>query len=449
LRSLSGLSNRDLLSRVKDLVARERSATLEILLHLIEVERRRLHVGLGYASMFDYCTRHLGYSSSSAARRIHTARCLRDYADVYRLLEKNEINLSTVSLVSSILTRENYKDIFERIRGKSQKEVEGIVADYRPPVSLRDRARPVWVAVPSSEPNRLEAEPADALFSAAGGGLPTGSSASLFSSASSGAPGPEAMITGSVARGMVSDDRGGASATQRTSRCDSSRCGSGKTPNSAGSAVKLEKKRFVQFVASERFVKKLERAKALLSNGRGNLSYEAVLEAVLDEFLKDHDPEERNKRREERKQKTAAGSGSVSGPASEQRAVDRPTSRVQTEGSPVSAGNGQADDPLFRRWIGGLPAPRVPATDEGRSRRIPAATRDAVFARDEGRCTYVGSNGERCAATHHLQIDHVIPYARGGTNTLGNLRLLCERHNKKEAERILGPNVTGKFRARE
>jgi 5-methylcytosine-specific restriction endonuclease McrA len=85
----------------------------------------------------------------------------------------------------------------------------------------------------------------------------------------------------------------------------------------------------------------------------------------------------------------------------------------------------------------------------GASRRIPAATRDAVFARDKGRCTYVGSNGERCAATHYLQIDHVIPYARGGTNVLGNLRLLCERHNKKEAERTLGPEVTCKFRARE
>ena len=78
LRSLSGLSDGELLSRVKDLVARERAVTLEILVHLIEVERRRLHVGLGYASMFEYATRHLGYSESAAARRIRVARCIRD-----------------------------------------------------------------------------------------------------------------------------------------------------------------------------------------------------------------------------------------------------------------------------------------------------------------------------------------------------------------------------------
>jgi 5-methylcytosine-specific restriction endonuclease McrA len=104
---------------------------------------------------------------------------------------------------------------------------------------------------------------------------------------------------------------------------------------------------------------------------------------------------------------------------------------------------------VFRRWIGGLPATRVLATDEGTTRRIPAATTDAVFARDKGRCTFIGSNGERCASTYHLQIDHVIPFARGGTNAPGNLRLLCERHNKKEAERVLGPNVKVRFRARE
>jgi len=91
------------LSRVKDLVSRERAVTLEILIHLIEVERRRLHVGFGYASMFDYCTRHLRYSSSAASRRIQSARCIRDYPEVYELLEENEVNLVTISLIASIL----------------------------------------------------------------------------------------------------------------------------------------------------------------------------------------------------------------------------------------------------------------------------------------------------------------------------------------------------------
>ena len=443
--SLSVLSDRELLSRVKDLVSRERAVTLEVLVHLIEVERRRLHVGLGYASMFDYCTRHLGYSSSSAARRIHTARCLRDYPEVLPLLEKNEVNLSTVSLVASILTRENYKDILERIRGKSQKEVEGIVADYRPPVSLRDRARPVWVAVPPAPTGNglvrsLSADGAPVRSSPADAGPETpvadrmGAQTAEFDGGTLGAlfaRAPE-RVNDSAASVTGSTEAGGTVPTQRTSGCDSSRCGSEKRPNTAADSVggppqvtsliqaqrqatsqpsddhpspPLVQKRFVQFVASERFMKKFEKAKALLSNGRGDLSYECVLEAALDEFLKDHDPEERKHRREERNKRR------------DERKQMAGASRAQKNETP--------------------------------SRHIPAAVRDAVFTRDEGRCTLVGKDGKRCETTHHLQIDHIVPFARGGTNAIGNLRLLCERHNKREAERVLGANTMRQFRRRE
>jgi 5-methylcytosine-specific restriction endonuclease McrA len=37
-----------------------------------------------------------------------------------------------------------------------------------------------------------------------------------------------------------------------------------------------------------------------------------------------------------------------------------------------------------------------------------------------------------------LQIDHVKPAARGGANTIDNLRLLCAYHNRLEAERLMG-----------
>jgi hypothetical protein len=440
--SLSGLSDNELLSRVKELAARERAVTLEILLHLIEVERRRLHVGLGYASMFDYCTRQLRYSSSAASRRIQAARCIRDYPEVYGLLQRNEVNLVTISLVASILTESNAKDVLAKIRGKTQREVEEIASAYRPPVALRDRARPVWVAEPAPRGPQLNGPRGD---------LPPTSGSEISpnvtaSGAAGGPPQAPSMMQALLQAGT-------------------------QAPESPPSPRRIQK-RLVQFVASERFMKKLERARALLSNGRGAPTYEFVLEAALDEFLKDHDPEERNKRRETRREKAEAGTKSANR-AAEKTSGNRSKSGVgsagcgSAEGPPCSsvtagcgrvdghavsaakAGSGQADDPLFRRWIGGLPAPCVPAVGEGASRRIPAAIKDAVFARDKGRCTYVGSNGERCAATHHLQIDHVIPYARGGTNSLGNLRLLCERHNKKEAERVYGANAMKKFRARE
>jgi hypothetical protein len=208
----------------------------------------------------------------------------------------------------------------------------------------------------------------------------------------------------------------------------------------ASPTPRLEQKFLIQFLASGAFKKKLERAQALLSNKLGKPSYEAVLEAALDEFLKDHDPEKREQRRKERRQGAGAQMNSPSGArtaAVRQRLAKLGGGDVSSRWGGEAA-RGPAD--------GDAVAPRI---DSDTARRIPAAARDAVFARDKGRCTYVGSNGVRCAATHRLQIDHVIPYARGGTNAAQNLRLLCERHNKLEAERVYGKGVMNRFRARQ
>jgi hypothetical protein len=385
--TLSGLSDRELLSRVKDLVSRERAVTLEVLLHLIEVERRRLHLGLGYPSMFEYCMQHLGYSGSAAARRIRAARCVRHYPEVYGLLEKNEVTLITISLVAPILDESNVKDLIAKIRGKSQREVEAIVATYRPPVSMRDRAKPVCVAVPAPSVPQING-PRGEITASAGSSAASGSAA--------GPPQAGSMMQALPQAGTQTTDHHPTSPPPR-----------------------LERRFLVQFLASERFMKKFEKAKALLSNKNGALSYEAVLEAALDEFLKDHDPESRDRRRKARKQKAESNANQVN----------------HGEKRPIRPQSGGSNGP--------------PARCQEPSRHIPASTRDAVFQRDGGRCTYVGSNGVRCAATHHLQIDHVLPCARGGTNSVHNLRLLCERHNKLQAERVYGANVMKRFRASE
>jgi 5-methylcytosine-specific restriction endonuclease McrA len=68
--------------------------------------------------------------------------------------------------------------------------------------------------------------------------------------------------------------------------------------------------------------------------------------------------------------------------------------------------------------------------------------RDQVFQRDGGRCTFVGADGRRCGATGTLQIDHRIPIAIGGKSSPNNLRVLCARHNRLEAQRLLGRVAT-------
>ncbi len=72
-----------------------------------------------------------------------------------------------------------------------------------------------------------------------------------------------------------------------------------------------------------------------------------------------------------------------------------------------------------------------------RRRHVPAQVRRAVWARDDGRCAFVGADG-RCGATGWLELHHVVPFARGGPTTLDNLALRCRAHSLYEAEREAG-----------
>jgi hypothetical protein len=123
---------------------------LTILLHLHEVERRKLHLKLGYASLFDFATRHLRYSESAAGRRIQAARCIAKHPEVKGLLERNEVNLSTIAMVSRILNDTNKDELLAAIRNKSQRQVESLVVATKPATRVRDRIKPVLV--PVSEP---------------------------------------------------------------------------------------------------------------------------------------------------------------------------------------------------------------------------------------------------------------------------------------------------------
>lgn len=81
-----------------------------------------------------------------------------------------------------------------------------------------------------------------------------------------------------------------------------------------------------------------------------------------------------------------------------------------------------------------------------RGRGIPKQLRRFVWERDGGCCTFVGTGGHRCAETLRVEIDHIIPVAEGGLTTPDNPRVLCETHNRREAERVLGKERVARAR---
>ncbi len=86
----------------------------------------------------------------------------------------------------------------------------------------------------------------------------------------------------------------------------------------------------------------------------------------------------------------------------------------------------------------GRTASPLPRRSHANGRYVPAEIKRQVFERDMHQCAYVSDQGKRCDARSGLELDHVIPLARGGRTELANLRLLCRAHNQMQAERVLG-----------
>jgi hypothetical protein len=59
--TLKKLTDQNLDKNLKELVSGEREILAEIILHIIEVECRKLYLKFGYASLFEYLTQHIGY----------------------------------------------------------------------------------------------------------------------------------------------------------------------------------------------------------------------------------------------------------------------------------------------------------------------------------------------------------------------------------------------------
>ena len=402
-RALRALSDAGLIMQLEKLRGEERSIQLEILYYLSELEHRRLYLPRGYSSLFEFCTGHLNYSRPAAMRRITAARCIERVPDVAQLLLSGRLSLTAIALISKILTRENAAEILPHAIGRSTRDIEMLVSRHRPGRVRRDRVKPVCVMRP--------AEPScGSTATGPPGGARTAESAIGTRAAEpTGAPECQANLTFSSGAGTKCQ----ANLTPRNNHSTDNKPDTEKTGQNGsahGSAhdtglerVVIEQMFTLEFMVKAEFMKKVERLKFLLSNRYPTgLDFETLFEVLIDDYLEHHSPEGRNKKRAHK----------------------------------AKAGNSKKTQ-------------RTGRLSDQHSRHIPESVRDRVYQRDGGRCTYQSPDGKRCGSRHNLQVDHIQPYAQGGTHAMSNLRLLCAMHNRLEAERLYGKEFMQKFKVRE
>ena len=145
--NLKTLSDNNLLLRTKELVATERQHLTQVLLHLREVERRKLFSDLRYASLFEYTVKELKYSEGQAGRRIQAMRLINELPEIEAKIESGELNLTHVSMAQSFFRASDKAseckmkasekiEILERFENKTSREAEKILVQLQPTFAL-------------------------------------------------------------------------------------------------------------------------------------------------------------------------------------------------------------------------------------------------------------------------------------------------------------------------
>ena len=165
--TLYKLEKLELISSAKNAVACERAATSFVLEHLFEIEKRRLHVEAGYASLHEFAVTELGYSDGAAYRRIAAMRLIAKVPEAKAAIDSGQLSLSNAALVQNVMkeARKQKKEIgvslfelIKRVESKSaraaEQELRKIVPAFLPRrdgIKIKDSARALLTAEISVE----------------------------------------------------------------------------------------------------------------------------------------------------------------------------------------------------------------------------------------------------------------------------------------------------------
>src|SRR5207237_3951501 len=108
---VESLSSSDLRSATHDLVRRSHGVEATLLVHLGEIDERKLYLGWSFPSMFAFCVGELGFSEDVACNRIDRARAARRWPAILDALRFGKVHLAGLRLLAPHLTTENQENV--------------------------------------------------------------------------------------------------------------------------------------------------------------------------------------------------------------------------------------------------------------------------------------------------------------------------------------------------
>lgn len=130
--AVEAMSSSDLLSATQELVRRSRGTEADLLIHLAEIDERKLYLERSYRSMFAFCVGEYNFSEDAAAYRITVARAARRLPLILEAVRSGQVHLAGLRVLVPHLTTENHRELLAAAAGKSRSEIEELVARFAP-----------------------------------------------------------------------------------------------------------------------------------------------------------------------------------------------------------------------------------------------------------------------------------------------------------------------------
>ncbi|MDE0152017.1 MAG: HNH endonuclease signature motif containing protein [Bdellovibrionales bacterium] len=410
------LSDQKLLSQTKLLAQKERNITIQVIRHLSEIEYRKLHLKRGFSSLFDYTVKELGYSHSSAYRRIKAMKLCREMPETTVKIKTGDLNLTTVSQLQTFFEKQNKKvrkhqsDL--NLKNTKQQDYQTSLLELQ---SSEFTSAPATKCVKSEseeKTNKVESESSDSSSALATKCVKPESKESI----------KIYKLNHNQKLDLLKKIEGKSSRQTEKLLCEINP----ELYQSKENIRYLKDQIEIKFTLNKNAYENIEKLKHLLSHKNPNMSYSELFTLLTELGLKKYDPRQKLKKKEKSNQ-------------TDQIKKNPSVQKVQVKNNKQSEMKNTATSKQFIFKDKSIQTkikhpPNYENTDipfNKQSRYIPAGIRRFIWTRDHGECSYICPETKRkCGSKHLLQIDHIHPYSLGGSSKLNNLRLLCAGHNQ-------------------
>ena len=162
-----GIKDKDLVELTIDLARNERRVRAAFIVHLAELDERRLYLQEGCSTLFAWLTEKLKYPKASAYRRMTAARLQARMPVIASYLHEGHLSLTKLCHLRDLLAPENCLALLEQAASMTEKEVEElalILDPKRMAAPPRDSIRPLPIqSLPLPLPPPVAAAPAEPL----------------------------------------------------------------------------------------------------------------------------------------------------------------------------------------------------------------------------------------------------------------------------------------------